>query len=144
MTICGSFQPSFCPLAYASTTGAKSVPPFANRYSMPRAASRPSQASAAVSGLKAPGSAFGAAGASHGSILGSMAGAAGCDFGCGASTFGVAAGSGLAGGFVSLRGRTGIVGSSTRRDVTPAGDLATGVVRVGLTDVDPPPTNCAQ
>src|SRR5947208_7278942 len=105
MTTCGSFQPSFCPLAYASTTGAKSVPPFANRYSMPRAASSPSQASAAVSGLKAPGSVFGAAEAIHGSIRESVesifdaAGCglgadAGCDFGCGAAgcTFGAIGG----------------------------------------------------
>jgi hypothetical protein len=55
MTICGRRQPSFCPLAYASTTGAKSVPPLANRYSTPRAASNPSQASPAVSGLKVTG-----------------------------------------------------------------------------------------
>src|SRR5882762_8491520 len=144
MTICGSFQPSFCPLAYASTTGAKSVPPLAKRYSMPRAASRPSQASAAVSGLKAPGSVFGAAGSSHGSILGSIFAAAGCgfgagagwdfgcgasalgvgagagwDFACGASGLGVGAGSGLAAGFVSASGRIGMVGSSMQRDVTP-------------------------
>src|SRR5712671_8362 len=52
ITGCGIFQPSDCPFAYASTIGAKSVPPLANRYSTPREASVPAKASAAVSGWK--------------------------------------------------------------------------------------------
>src|SRR3954468_11610456 len=145
MTTCGSFQPSFCPLAYASTTGAKSVPPFANRYSMPREASSPSQASAAVSGLKAPGSVFGAAGASHRSIRGSVlrpifgaAGCgfsvdAGCDFGCGASAL----------GGVSASGRIGMVGSSMRPNVTPDRGFEAGIVKLSLTALDYS-MNCAE
>src|SRR3954469_12355489 len=92
-TTFGSFQPSFWPFAYASTTGAKSVPPFANRYSTPRAASSVSQASAAVSGFTdgdSAGCSFATGATDCGLGAGSLA-AAGPGFAAEATGFGAAA-----------------------------------------------------
>src|SRR3954465_8036940 len=101
MTTWVNFQPPFCPFAYASTTGQWSVPPFANRYSTPREASKPSHASAAVSGWKLSGAGAAGFGAGTGCSFATGGGeaglgdslatggafgcsfAAGCDFGCG-------------------------------------------------------------